>query len=292
MTRHLPPLNALRAFEAAARHGSFQAAAAELNVTAAAISQRVKLLETALGTQLFRRLHRGVALSDAGGRYAERIGAALDMVAAATGEIDRRDQGARVRVTVLPVLAEMWLLPRLSRFHRRHPEIELLLSTDAPVVDFRSEGFDVGLRYTDGQHPGVTVRRLFEETIFPVCAPELAQRLCTPGDLAHTTLLYDQHWQDDWRLWLEAAGRPELLRGRGGAFGLYSLAAAAARNGLGVLIGHSRLIADDLARGNLVAPFDLRVPAPHAHHVAWPPWAQDRPAVKAFVSWVLKEAGV
>lgn len=290
MTRHLPPLNALRAFEAAARHGSFQAAASEINVTAAAVSQQVKLLEQALGTQLFHRFHRGVALTDAGKRYVGQIGTALDMVASATSDINRHDQGSRVRVTVLPVLAEMWLLPRLSRFHQRHPEIELLLSTDAPVVDFRGETFDVGLRYTDGRHPGVEVRQLFQETIFPVCAPELAENLACPDDLARTTLLYDQHWQDDWRLWLEAAGRPELVRSNGSAFGLYSLAAAGARNGLGVLIGHSRLIAEDLARGTLVAPFKQRVPARHAHYVAWPPWAQDRPAVKAFVSWVLSEA--
>ncbi|MFD1380005.1 LysR substrate-binding domain-containing protein [Fodinicurvata halophila] len=238
MTRKLPPLNALRAFEAAARLQSFQEAAEELGVTAAAVSQQVKTLENVLGVKLFRRFHRGVELTQPGRVYLERIAPALDSIASATDELTRVEHSAIVRVTALPGFAEQWLVPRLSRFRKTHPEIELILSTDAEVVDFRSTDCDVGLRCTEGNHPGLVVRELFRDRLFPVCHPRLAEELQGPASLMGQTLLYDQHWHDDWRHWLEHVGHPAFERCESIAFGLYSMAVNSAVNGLGVLIGH------------------------------------------------------
>jgi LysR family glycine cleavage system transcriptional activator len=220
MTRRLPPLNALRAFEAAARLQSFQAAASELGVTAAAVSQQVKTLDNALGVKLFRLFHRGVEATDAGRAYLERMAPALDSVASATEELTCVEHSATVRVTALPVFAEKWLVPRLPRFRQAHPEIELFLSTDAEVMDFRSADFDVGLRCSDGNHPGLVIRESFRDRLFPVCHPRLAEKLHSPSALIGQTLLYDQHWHDDWRRWLEHVGHPEFEHFEGTAFGL------------------------------------------------------------------------
>jgi LysR family glycine cleavage system transcriptional activator len=290
MTRRLPPLHALRAFEVAARLQSFQEAARELRVTPAAVSQQVKTLESGVGAKLFRRFHRGVEVTPCGKAYYEKIAPALDAVASATDELTQEEHSRVVRISALPVFAEKWLVPRLHRFRRAHPDIELFLSTDAPVVDFRNADFDIGLRCTDGNHPGIIVRELFRDQLFPVCHPELAKKLRTPADLAHQTLLYDQHWRDDWRRWLEAVGYPEFEHFEGSAFGLYSMAVAAAVDGLGVLIAHDTLVAREIASGALVRPFSEEVEARYAHYVVWPPWVERHPAVRAFISWILAEA--
>lgn len=290
MPRRLPPLNALRAFEAAARLQSFKGAADELGVTAAAVSQQVSTLENALGAKLFRRFHRGVEATQSGRAYLESIAPALDAVASATEELTRVEHSAIVRATVLPVFAEKWLVPRLPRFRHAHPDIELFLSTDAEVVDFRNADFDVGLRCTDGNHPGIVKRKLFHDRLFPVCHPRLAEQLHSPAALTGQTLLYDQHWRNDWHRWLEYVGHPEFEHFEGAAFGLYSMAVAAAVDGLGVLIGHDSLVEQELVSGNLVRPFAEEVPAKYAHYVVWPTWVERRPAVRTFVSWVLAEA--
>lgn len=291
MARPLPPLNAIRAFEAAARHGSFLAAAAELAVTPGAVSQQVKRLEERLGCALFRRLTRGVVLTEAGAAYRTEVAAALDRLAAATARLgSAAGQDRTLRITALPALAEKWLVPRLPAFQARHPEIEVRLSADAQLVDFVRDPFDLGLRYTDGRHPGLRVERLFGERIFPVCSPALARGLRRPVDLAGLPLLHDQHWTAEWAIWLAAAGVAAPARAQGATFTLYSMALEAAAKGMGVAMGHEALVAEDLAAGRLAAPFRRRVPAPAAYYCVTPPWAEGRPAVEAFRTWLFEAA--
>lgn len=289
MTRRLPPLNAVRAFEAAARHGSFLLAAHELRVTPGAISHQVKVLEGFLGVRLFHRLQRGIVLTEVGTNYLAGTRDAFDRLATATEQLAIGSRTRPLRISALPAFAEKWLVPRLQQFQEQHPEIDVRLAADAEVIDFVTRDYDVGLRYTDGRHPGLRVDLLLEEEIFPVCSPALLRGprpLRRPADLAGQTLLYDVHWQEDWRLWLGAIGLSDLQPRQESRFTLYSMALEAAVRGGGVLIGHSAMIADDLAAGRLVAPFSERVPAPHAYYLAYPKWAEGRQAVQSFRSWL------
>jgi LysR family glycine cleavage system transcriptional activator len=291
VARRLPPLNAVRAFEAAARHGSFVKAAEELHVTAGAISQQVKALEAWLGRPLFRRLQRGVALNEAGTAYLEKVGGVLDDLAAASQEIAQRTQ--ILRITALPALAERWLMPRLGRFQALHPQVEIALTADDRPVDLARDPVDLWLCYGSGEHPGCQVESLFAESIFPVCAPALLDRgpaLIEPRDLARHTLLHDAHWRDDWRRWLAAAGVTGLDPIRGPSFTLYAMVIQAALDGLGVALAHEALVADDLAAGRLVAPFALRLPAGQAYYLVSSPKAAKRPDVTAFRAWMRQEA--
>jgi LysR family glycine cleavage system transcriptional activator len=197
-----------------------------------------------------------------------------------------------LRISALPAFAEKWLVPRLLQFQEKHPDIDVRLAADADIVDFVTRDYDIGLRYTDGRHPGLRVDLLLKEEIFPVCSPALLQGsrpLRRPEDLSGHTLLYDVHWQDDWRLWLGATGLADLRPRQESRFTLYSMALEAAMRGGGVLIGHSALIADDLARERLVVPFAGRAPAPHAYYLVCPKWAEGRLAVQAFRNWLMGE---
>ena len=289
MTRRLPPLNAVRAFEAAGRHGSFLLAARELRVTAGAISHQVKALEAFLGVRLFHRLQRGILLTDAGANYLAGSRDALDRLAATTDQLAIGNRTRTLRISALPAFAEKWLVPRLQHFQEQYPEIDVRLAADAELIDFTTRDYDIGLRYTDGRHPGLRVDLLFEEQIFPVCSPALLRGrrpLRRPADLAGQTLLYDVHWQDDWRLWLSALGLNDLQPRQESRFTLYSMALEATIRGGGVLIGHSALIADELAAERLVAPFSQRMPAPHAYYLVCPRWAEGRRAVQSFRTWL------
>ena len=298
MTRRLPPLNALRAFEAAARHGSFKGAAGELGVTPGAVSQQVKTLEKTLGRTLFRRLQRGLEITEAGARLGLGIGRSLDVAADAVAQISlARVPGGGTRtitITALPSLAEKWLMPRLGRFRAQHPDVELRLSSDERVVDLDSEPFDFAFRYGVPLRGGQDAADLFHERIFPVCSPMLAAGgppLRSGGDLESHTLIYDAHWRGEWQRWLVAAGAG-FEPGPGSTFNRYGMAVQAAVDGLSVMIGHSVLLADDLAAGRLAAPFDLALPADAPHRLVW---RQDRAlsgAKAAFRDWVLHEAGV
>jgi len=292
MGRRLPPLNAVRAFEAAGRHRSFLRAADELGVTPGAVSYQVKLLEGFLGLRLFRRLPRGVVPTEAGAALLVKTRDSLDRLAAATDELGAGHRSRVLRISALPALAEKWLVPRLKHFQEQHPEIHVRLAAEAEIVDFVARDVDVGLRYTDGHHPELRVDRLMAEEIFPVCSPSLlrgGRALKKPEDVARHTLLYDDHWQDEWRLWLEAAGLRDLPLGRGQHFTLYSMALEAAIKGGGIAMGHAALVADDLAARRLVAPFKLKLAAPCAYYLVSPRWRESRAAVVAFRNWLLAE---
>lgn len=297
MSRRLPPLNAVRAFEAAARHLSFNKAAAELHVTAAAVSQQVRGLEEWLGVVLFRRLPRGVRLTDAGQGYWRRVSAVLDELADATRLVRREDGSAALTVSTMPSFAARWLIPRLGRFSARHPGIDVRVVASSDLVDFTRDDVDVAVRFGPGNYPGLRVDLLMGEEIFVVCSPALRDGphpLREPLDLRFHTLLHDlpdpRAMHDlNWAEWLAAVGVHDVDPSRGPRFTYTHMSLQAAAAGQGVALGTSALIADDLATGRLVRPFAASVRSPFSYYVVCPRGTADRPRVAAFRTWMMEE---
>ena len=292
MARRLPSLNALRVFEAAARHLSFTRAAEELNVTQAAVSHQIKGLETHLGLKLFRRLNRALLLTDQGQAYFPPVRDALDVLAEATGRLEARDAGGTLTVSTLTSFAANWLVPRLRRFRTLCPDVDVHISTTDDVVDFGRDSVDMAVRYGGGVWRGLDAVRLMTEEVFPVCSPSLLEDglpLLSPADLGHYTLLHDE-MREDWRMWLMAAGADHLDATRGPGFQHSNLVVQAAVAGEGVALVRSVLVADDLAAGRLVKPFDISLPAEFAYYVVCPEANAKRPKIEAFRNWLLDEA--
>lgn len=292
MAKFLPPLNALRAFEASARHLSFTRAAGELNVTQAAVSHQIKALEARLGTALFKRMNRALLLTDAGQAYVPAVREAFESIARATDQLMRRDRLGALTVSVLPSFAAKWLVPRLGRFRDAHPEIDVRISTDHHMVDFARQDVDMSIRYGNGDYPGLHCVRIMTEDVFPVCSPALLQGLhplLKPADLKHHTLLHDD-FRLDWRIWLLSAGVKGVDPDRGPAFTDSSMVVQAAVEGQGVALARSVLAASDLAAGRLVRPFDVSMPARWAYYAVCPLATRDNPKIKAFREWILAEA--
>ena len=221
MATRLPPLNALRTFEAAARHLSFTKAAEELFVTQAAVSHQIRALEEHLGAPLFRRMNRALMLTDQGQVLLPAVRDAFDRLRAGVRRVEDLSSGGALTISTTPSFAASWLAGRLVRFQVLHPEIELQLGATSRPVDFAREGIDCGIRYGAGDWPGLVSQRLFETALLPVCSPSLldgAHPLRQPADLAQHTLLHALDGIDDWRLWLRAAGVPEIDPTRGPKF--------------------------------------------------------------------------
>lgn len=288
----LPPLNGLRAFEAAARGGSYVAAAAELHVSPSAISRLVKLLEARLGTALFVRRANGLTLTDAGAAYLSELTAAFQRIAAATARLSERGRQTLV-VGAGPTLAMRWLIPRLPGFHAAHGDIDVQLSTQIAGADPMRPGWQAAIRLGDGRWPGLASHFLFTADLFPVCAPGLAALLATPADLMHATLLDAASARGDWTLWLRAAGLGgQVNLARAQMFDYPAFALQAALDGLGVAMARAPFVADDLKAGRLVRLFDLSVPQERGWWLIHRPEAEGDPALIAFRHWVLGAAGV
>jgi len=254
MPRRLPPLNSLRAFEAAARHLSFTLAAVELNVTQAAVSHQIKALEDRLGMPLFKRLNRALLLTDAGQTLYPATNNALDILATAIDRLHRHDKTGELTITTMDSFAASWLVPRLARFQKIHTDIDIRIATSDSNVDFARENVDLAIRYGHGDWPGLYVEPLMREEMFPVCAPSLLQSgppLKTPGDLKHHKLLHDD-MRVDWRMWLMAAGEPEIDTTRGLSYQHSNLVLQSAEQGDGVALARSVLVSSSLAAGRLV----------------------------------------
>ena len=301
MPRKIPPLNAIRAFEAAARHLSFTHAANELNVTQAAVSHQVKALEQWLGLPLFRRLNRAVSLTEEGAAYLPEVSLALDGLASATSRLLRTGDSRSLTVTTLDSFAAQWLMPRLKHFRALYPEIDVrILPSDAPV-DFNRHDVDMAIRYGRGSWPGLVATKLMTEEIFPVCSPALMRGphpLRIPGDLIHHTLLHDdmcfEHGDVDWRTWLRTVGADDAVDSdRGPFFGHSYLVIQAAIDGQGVALGRGVLVTDAMSDGSLVRPFDSAgIPIEYAYYIVHPEGAMQRPSVAAFSDWLTEEARV
>ncbi len=295
----LPSLNALRAFEAVARHLNLTRAAEELHVTPAAVSHQIKALEEDLGVPLLRRVRREFFLTDAAQAGLPALREAFDLLGDAVERMRSELPDRLLTISVLPSFAVSWLVPRLSRFKAQHPEIDVRLDTTDRVVDLRREGIDLGIRFGAGDYPGLEVDRLLDEEIFPVCSPSLLegpQPLKTPEDLRHHSLLHVD-WTPfmketgDWNLWLMAAGLDEVVDvSRGPRFSHTNLALQAAVHGQGVVIGSQALAADDLAAGRLVRPFGMSVQLNFCYFVVTTPATARLPKVAAFKDWLLREA--
>jgi LysR family transcriptional regulator, glycine cleavage system transcriptional activator len=247
--RRLPPLNAVRAFEAAARHASFTRAAEELRVTHGAVSPQVQLLEAWLGVPLFERLNRRVVLTEAGGAYAAEIGAALDRIALATARQAERGRPRLLHVNALATFTLRWLIPRLSGFQVAHPAIEVRLTTSNVPLAQVAEPFDVAIRGGPDSRPGHIARPFLSERRIPVCSPALLQRLPLeePEQLRQHTLLHAATLPQVWPQWLRVAGVPDLQPQASVTLEHFYLTLQAALDGLGVAMGPERLIADDVA---------------------------------------------
>ncbi|QCO16556.1 transcriptional regulator GcvA (plasmid) [Azospirillum brasilense] len=292
MARRLPPLNALRAFESAARHLSFTKAAEELHVTQAAVSHQIKGLEEWLGMPLFRRMNRALILTETGQSYLPPVRDALDTLSHATERLFRMDGSGALTISTMPSFAAKWLVMRLGRFQARHPELEVRLHTTPQLVDFSQQDVDIGIRFGAGNWPGLRCDRLMTEDIYPVCSPSLLtgpRPLRCPEDLRHHTLLHDDYFIT-WGTWGEAAGIAGLDHARGPRFDDSALLLQVAAEGGGVALARGVLVADDVAAGRLVRLFDVHLPGNYAYYVAAPPHYFSRPKVKAFRDWLFEEA--
>jgi LysR family transcriptional regulator, glycine cleavage system transcriptional activator len=297
MADRLPSLNALRAFEAVARHGNFRQAAAELHVTTAAVSQQVKGLEQDLGLRLLQRGNGGWQLTTAGQAGVSELRLGFDHLWQGVRKM-RRAGRQRLTVSVVPSFAALWLVPRLDRFRATHPDLDLLIDATRAAADFDRGDADVAVRYGTGNLPGLHSVRLFEDEVFPVCSPRLlqgAEPLREPGDLRHHTLLHLEwapvrgEWPD-WRVWLQAAGVTDIDADRGPRFMPQSMVLQAAIDGQGVALGTMPLAIDHLAAGRLVRPFELSLPTLFGYYVVTPPETAQQPAIAAFREWLIAEA--
>ena len=291
MTGRLPSLNGLRAFEAAARHLSFTRAASELNVTQTAISHQIRRLEQELGVRLFVRQNRALELTTEARDYLPGIRAAFNDLRLATDRLLRRGQDNVLTVSTLASFAAKWLLPRLATFQEAHPGIDVRITTSTTLVDFRDGNVDAGIRYGRGHWPGLRADWLMADELFPVCSPALLagkKPLRRPEDLADHVLLHSSAANDDdWRLWLTAAGLPANLSKQPGiTFDLVFMTVQAAIDGIGVAMGRTSYVEADIAKGRLVVPFKIALPADAGFYLVSPEAKADPPKLKAFRQWL------
>lgn len=293
MPRRLPPLNALRAFEAAARHLSFARAADELHLTPSAISHQIKSLEDQVRVKLFQRSGRKVTLTDAGARYYPALRQAFDRMNEATEELKQSDVLGSLTINVLPTFAIRWLVPQLSDFQRRHPEIEVRITTNVETIDFNRSEADAAVRFGSGNWPGLTARLLMTEEIVPVCSPKLLEKgppLRTPADLKHYQLLHDVNRPDTWRRWLLAVGETSIDPDRGLKLETTNLAVQGAIQGLGIVPANPSLVKPELEAGTLIEPFAYHLPVENGYYLVYPTGREQRPRLKAFEDWLIEMA--
>jgi len=283
-----PPLATLEAFAAAVRLGSLSGAAEALHLTPGAISRQMAALEGSLGVKLFDRHARGVSPTVAGKRFHSAVQEALSLVTATAQDLRSKGESAvEVRISVTPSYGARWLLPRLGRFAAMHPLIRVIPVADNRLVDLDGEGFDLAVRYTAGRFDGYDSVRLMEEDLCVLAAPALLRgKDQTPSGLVRLPLLHDAS-DEDWRIWLRAIGHPGLLPPRGTVFNDYNLAIEAAVAGLGVVVGRSALVAEELRSGRLVEPIAFRVPSSRAYY-AIRPRRTPHPPAQALWSWLLR----
>jgi len=303
------PLNALIAFEAAARHLSFKRAAEELHVTPAAISQQIRSLEDLMGVTLFHRLPRGIALTPVAEASLPLLRQGLELVSEATSRMRGAVRDNGLNVWMAPSFAVKWMVPRLKGFSERHPDITTSITASAELMDrgdgaiafpasaLREHDVDVAIRFGRGVYPGCRVEKLMPAVALPLCSPELLEQddhpLRHPRDLVHHTLLHDDtpyEGRPDWDTWLAAAGVDGVDASRGIRFNHVSLALEAAAAGQGVVLSIGQLASADIAAGRLVVPFDTQVPLDYAYYLISLEESTNRENVDAFRDWVLNEA--
>ena len=287
MALHMPPMQALRAFEAAARTGSLTKAASTLNLTHGAISHQIKALEATLGVRLIERAGRGIRVTDDGARLAARIRNALADIADALRETSERSNPRQLRVSVTASFAARWLLPRLGSFIRRHPDVDLDVRASNALVDFQRDDADVAIRYGHGGWPDVKSEELIRDVFFPVCSPRLPDLPRTPSALArHTLLRSEDEW---WKPWFEAVGLDWPEPDRGPIFNDSSLMLQAAVDGQGIALARASLIGNDIRNGLLIRLFDIDVAGSQRYYLVYPPRTAGSAKLALFRAWLHDE---
>ena len=291
-TNRLPPLNSLKAFDAAARHESFLEAAVEQSVTPGSISRHVRLLERYLGTELFVRRSNGVALTSSGREYAGEVVGILRNLKAATDRVRRPARDRAIVISTLPIFSERWLYRRIPSFRREFGQAELRVEAHNGVHDANWEDVDAWIFYSKGQHPGYSVTRLFGEEVFPVCSPQFRETLsaCPDADeIIGQPLLHDIYWDTDWPDWARAVGAATGELAANMRFALYKGVIQAAVDGLGMAVGHGEMVAKELATGKLVPLAHLSVASEKSYHLIMnASSANDRTLVR-LKEWLLQE---
>lgn len=300
MKNHLPPLNSLRAFEAAARHLSFRQAADELNVTPGAISQQIKQLEATLGVQLFIRTTRALALSEPAQAALPAIRSGFENLHDGIRSLQAHHDPGVLTVSISPSFGMRWLLPRLERFREAHPNYEVRIDASNRLADFSRGSVDVALRYGKGDYGNLTSELLISDIAFPVCSPRLLappHKLTEPADLQDQALLHvDWEMESDsapsWARWLDYAGFTGVDTSRGIRFSMDDMAVSAAISGLGLVVAARAFVVTDLAAGRLIKPFssDFDMPTEFHHYAVYPEQKARQPKVKAFLAWARDEA--
>jgi LysR family glycine cleavage system transcriptional activator len=293
----MPPLNALRAFEATARHLSFSKAAVELNVTPAALSHQVRALEETFGRPLFVRSVRAIQLTEAGKELYPGLRAAFEMMRESVARLDRSKQDTILVVSGTPGFTAKWLVPRLYRFLAAHPEIETRVTSSRSYANFTSDGIDVAIRMSAGIHPGLHIEKLMEEAVLPLCSPRLVARgLRTPNDLARFDLIHFELPMSvpgavpTWADWLKAAGVNGVDATRGLRLDAADHALDAAAEGAGVVLAYKTMSLGDVRSGRLVAPFGPEIAiAGRAYHLVCPAGRETQPKIRAFRDWLMTE---
>lgn len=286
--RRLLFLNGIKAFEAAARTGSFAAAGTELNVSAAAISRMVNLLEQRLGVPLFERKANRLVLTATGRTYQNGLTPIFDALSSLTAQVMTPATRRVLTLGVGPTFAMKWLIPRLADFRKEQPDIEVRITTGGAAVPF-ADDWSCGIRLGDGDWPGLVAEPLFAADLLPVCTPRQAAALKRPTDLKGPSLLRVAHAAEDWTLWLKTAG-VSRISARGPEFEYYGQALQAAVDGLGVAMGIRPYIDDDLAAGRLVAPFALSVPKGERWYLVYRSFQSGQRDFTAFRRWIMQAA--
>ena len=312
MIYRLPPLNALRVFEAAARHLSFKEAANELSITQAAVSHQVKSLEDYLGVELFRRAGRGVQLTEAARACLPMLREGFDALARAVEILHERNEETSLIITAPPVFTARWLMPRLADFSAREPKVEVRVVASSKMVDagaldsavltgsldLREEASGVEIHLGSGDYPGYRADKLFEVSTVAVASPELVKgppALAKPEDLAHHVLLHDDAMNlvaggEAWRKWLQVAGVADKVDGgKGPHFSSNILSLEAASQRLGVALALKPLVDADLKSGRLVSPFPVALRPQGSYWLVCPEVIAERPAIRAFRAWLLQQ---
>ncbi len=289
MARTLPPLEAFRFFEAAARHLSFTRAAEELHVTHGAVSQRIKHLEEHLGKPLFRRNGRRMLLTEEGRRLLERVQTAISEIAAGVDAIRAVSTDGVLTISAAPCFAAHWVLPRIVDFNKHHPDIQVNVRATSVLTDFIRDGVDMGLRFGSGNWPGLISIKLYDEDLVPVCSPAYrsGQLPRAPKDLLNASLLHNE--RRPWSLWFEAMDIDYRDDGQGPRFSDEDSLIPAAVAGAGVALARVSLVHADLESGRLVRLFSQSVPAEHAYFIVYPPGSDNLRKVRVFQNWLLEQ---
>lgn len=289
--RRLPNLAALRAFEAAARHGNFSRAAEEIHVTHGAISHQVRALEEELGVDLFTRHGKRIAVTPEGERFANTLRKALTEIAAAAAALQADARQSRLTVTSLPSFAGRWLSPRLGNFIERHPDMEVMLQSSNHLTDFVRESVDIAIRFGRGNYPGLATEKVMDDYYYPVASPRFngGKLPRTPQGLAKHSLLRCE--MEPWTPWFREAGLDFLEPTGGLVFQDSSMLVRAAVEGHGIALARHVLAASDIESGALVRLFDVAVKCPQSYYLVCPPEALKKPQVQAFREWLLEEVG-